>query len=667
MELSFKKKEPTLCLNMILKNESKIITRLLDSVLPIIDTYCICDTGSTDDTIDIINNYFKDKNIHGKIITEPFKNFCYNRNFSLNSCIGMSDFIILLDADMIIQLNNFNKNLLNTSNSFTILQGNDSFFYKNMRIIQNNGLYKYIGVTHEYVDAPPNSTISSFEKNQIFILDYGDGGCKNDKFQRDIQLLIQGIQDEPNNDRYHFYLANSYHDSGQFTEAISYYLKRIELGGWKEEIWYSYYRIGLCYKNLNLIHDAIFYWMEGMEYYPQRLENVYEMIQFYRINNKHKLCNLFYNYAINILNTNDKRDNYLFLHNDVYTYKLFYEFTIFASYVGIHNINNQLISVFNNTTNDLDLNNVLHNMKFYKDILIQQSKIILDNNFTTTINTQNINLNSSSSCLIPYNNGYLMNIRYVNYYINPEGRYLNCDNNIITINKCIHLDTDLKLISEKWIELTFDNRKYIGVEDVRIFFDIYTNQTLFIGTSFHLNNTIGIATGNYDLINYTLNTTELTQTFHNTECEKNWVFVDYNNSTHIIYNWHPLQICKINSNNTLDLVIKKEMPLIFSRIRGSTCGFKYLNISLNTEIWFVTHIVSYENPRHYYHLISVFDQNMNLLKYSAPFKFEGEPIEYCLSILVEHNRVLINYSTWDRTTRIGIYDKIYIDSILKYT
>ena len=145
------------------------------------------------------------------------------------------------------------------------------------------------------------------------------------------------------------------------------------------------------------------------------------------------------------------------------------------------------------------------------------------------------------------------------------------------------------------------------------------------------------------------------------------MFVDYNNSTHIIYNWHPLQICKINSNNTLDLVIKKEMPLIFSRIRGSTCGFKYLNISLNTEIWFVTHIVSYENPRHYYHIISVFDQNMNLLKYSAPFKFEGEPIEYCLSILVEHNRVLINYSTWDRTTRIGIYDKIYIDSILKYT
>ena len=128
----------------------------------------------------------------------------------------------------------------------------------------------------------------------------------------------------------------------------------------------------------------------------------------------------------------------------------------------------------------------------------------------------------------------------------------------------------------------------------------------------------------------------------------------------------------------MDIVITKEMPALFSRTRGSTCGFKYykkinendnsnINIDiLDTEIWFVTHIVSYESPRHYYHVIVVFDTNMNLLRYSAPFKFEGEPIEYCLSILVEDDRVLMNYSTWDRTTRIGIYDKKYIDSIVKY-
>jgi glycosyltransferase involved in cell wall biosynthesis len=52
---------------MIVKNESKIIKRLLKSVLPIIDTYCICDTGSTDNTIQIIKEFFNKNKIDGKI------------------------------------------------------------------------------------------------------------------------------------------------------------------------------------------------------------------------------------------------------------------------------------------------------------------------------------------------------------------------------------------------------------------------------------------------------------------------------------------------------------------------------------------------------------------------------------------------------------------------
>ena len=65
----------TICLNMIVKNESKIITRLFDSVYKIIDYYCICDTGSTDDTIDIIKEYFKGKNIPGEIIKKKICKF----------------------------------------------------------------------------------------------------------------------------------------------------------------------------------------------------------------------------------------------------------------------------------------------------------------------------------------------------------------------------------------------------------------------------------------------------------------------------------------------------------------------------------------------------------------------------------------------------------------
>ena len=44
------KKIPTLCLNMIVRNESKILFRLFDSVIDLIDAYCIFDTVSTDNT-----------------------------------------------------------------------------------------------------------------------------------------------------------------------------------------------------------------------------------------------------------------------------------------------------------------------------------------------------------------------------------------------------------------------------------------------------------------------------------------------------------------------------------------------------------------------------------------------------------------------------------------
>ncbi len=672
---------PTLCLNMIVKNESRIIKRLFDSVISIIDSYCICDTGSTDNTVDIIESYFKEKNIPGKIIKEPFKDFCHNRNVSLQSCFGLSDYILFLDADMMIEINGFNKSILNTAQSFHIFQGNDSFFYQNLRIVKNNKLYKYMGVTHEYIDVPSTNTMSGLPKNLIFIKDIGDGGSKGDKSERDIRLLLNGLKDEPTNVRYHFYLANSYHDSGRFEEAISVYKKRIELGGWREEVWYSYYRIGLCYKHMGKFADALNSWLEGYDYYPNRLESIYEIIHHYRETSKHKLGMIFYKMAKDILDKNDNRDSYLFLYNDIYTYKIIYEYSILASYNNITNINNEIVTILNHSTEEALNNNVLLNMKFYKHILPKINTFDMSNSLNTVINGENTKLTSSSSCLIkhPTNNGYLCNVRYVNYHMSAEGDYLNCEKHIITVNKLVELDNSFKIMNESWMELVFDGRRLVGVEDVKIYYDAYINKIKYIGTGFHLNNNIGIVSGIYDTALKKLEINELNQHFNNSACEKNWVFVDYNNANHIVYDWHPLKICKLDNNNEIKVVETKSTPLLFSRVRGSTCGFTYnkpiknnndtYNIAINIvepEIWFVGHIVSYESPRHYYHIISVFDSNMKLLRYSAPFKFEGECIEYCLSIIVEKERVLLNYSTWDRTTRIGVYDKNYIDSIVTY-
>jgi len=596
---------------------------------------------------------------------------------------------------MVLDVRDFKKEKLGEYDSFYILQGNEQFYYQNVRVVRNNGLYSYAGVTHEYINTPPNNRNHLFEKNELFIIDIGDGGAKSDKFERDIRLLTQGLIDEPNNERYYFYLANSYNDNRQFEKAIENYQKRIDCKGWSQEVWYSYYKMGHCYRELGKINDAICCWLSSIEVIPERLETIYELMHHYRNTGKNKLVGHFYKVAKDILDRKIFRDDYLFLHNDIYTHKLYYEYSIAAYYLEIKNINDEIVEIFNHSNEGGINNNLFQNMKFYKDVLTPNHIYVFDNKMTALINGENIDFLSSSSCLIHKKNGecdketggkYLMNIRYVNYYITETGRYINCEKNIITANKLVEMDDEFKVVNVKCFDIDFDGRMYIGTEDVKIFNDVKSNETLFIGTGLHQSNFLGVVSGKYDIsvsnnnpTNNKLIPTETHQNFTQSQCEKNWVYVDYNNSTHIVYKWHPLQICKLNEENKhLEIIKNVEMPKIFSHARGSSCGFKYKKQMTNdngnivityeeSEIWFVVHLVSYENPRHYYHMIAVFDENMQLLRYSAPFKFEGEPIEYCLSVVVEDDRVLINYSTWDRTTKIGSYNKNYIEGLLKYT
>lgn len=656
---------PTLCLNMIVKNESNVITRLLSSVVSLIDAYCICDTGSTDNTIQLIEDFFREKDIPGKIIQEPFRSFCHNRNVALQACHGLADYVLLLDADMILRTNGFDKRILTTANSFYVTQGNDSFFYQNLRIVQNNGLYTYIGVTHEYVDTPPHNKTIALDKRTVFIQDVGDGGSKQDKFERDIRLLTEGINQEPQNvPRYTFYLANSYFDLRRYDEAIPHYKERISFGGWREEVWYSYYKLGLCYAHLSQFPNALYYWLEGFNYYPDRLEALYEIIKHYRIQSKHQLCMQFYDMAIKVLRQNHARDAYLFLHNDVYTYKLHYEYSIFASYCGIKNINDAVVQVMNHSSNRAEIDNLLSNMKFYKDVLPAITNYRFDASVCREVGGENVAFVSSSSCLIKQPmaaNGYMMNVRYVNYHIEPDGQYTRCDKHIVSLNQCVELDDELRVVKETWMDLPYEDRRYIGVEDVKIY--THKCEALFIGTGFHANNRLGVVSGTYDTQTAQLRGHELTQRFQQTQCEKNWVFVPYKGQLHIVYDWFPLRMGLLDDSRELFIVETRAMPKLFSRVRGSTCGFEYA-VKQDTELWFINHLVSYETPRHYYHIISVFDGQMNLLRYSAPFTLVGDPIEYCLSIVVEDTRVFINYSTWDRTTRIGVYEKTYIESML---
>ena len=685
---------------MIVKNESNIITRLFNSVIEIIDTYCICDTGSTDNTVQIIKEYFDSKGITGKIITEPFKNFEYNRTIALHACENMSDYIILLDADMVLNVINFKKNNL-VCDYYNILQGNASFYYNNTRIIKNNNIkqVKYVSVTHEYISFPQNSIKDNLGKHEIFINDIGDGGAKNDKYERDIRLLTQGIKDEPNNARYYFYLANSYYCIGQYTEAIKFYKDRIKLKDWVQEVWHSYYKIGLCYMRLNEPEKAIYNWMLGIDTIPERLENIYEIIKYYRIQSKQKLAYEFYCIAEKVLNKIKNNlidiDSYLFLEYNVYDYKIYEEYLIFSYYVTSDRTvyNDIFYKVINSNINSEEtITMAIRNHKFYAVNLIDKFDKVLTlktNNENTKIDLTEFISSTPSLCFI--DDILYINIRFVNYKINDSGDYINKEN-ITTINKLLSfklelLDNTINIKNNDNNEYilkynTEHDEHYIGLEDIRLF--NYKNK-LFFNANRGINKQMFIEHGSIEInnkyninssINSTINSSidsykyftnsKILKINNQNNIEKNWVsFVNNEDEILFIYNWYPIHICsydKSEEDQFINKIKSIDSPKIFSKLRGSTNGITVINKDdQSKELWFVCHYVSYEERRHYYHMIVILDkETYSIKKYSKLFKINNKPVEYILGFDLYENNFYFSYSLLDSSSEIGIisYDKL---------
>lgn len=302
-------------LNCIVKNEEKVIERMLNSVINIIDYFIIIDTGSTDNTIKIIMDFFSKYNIKGLIKKSVFENFEKNRNEALNLCYSNKDvgnYILLLDADMILETNKFCKDYL-TEDCYTIVQEDETFSYRNTRIIKNNSKYYYKGYTHEVLITPPASNL---DYQRIRIIDKQDGGCKQNKLERDIKLLKQAINEFPNEIRNYFYIANTYFSLWDLDNAITYYEKRISMGGWSEELWYSYYRLAQIYFAKNDYARAIANALEGYNLNPNRLENIYIIYEFYSSRKLTHVADIFKRILIDKRNVN--YDSFLFANKLIY-------------------------------------------------------------------------------------------------------------------------------------------------------------------------------------------------------------------------------------------------------------------------------------------------------------------------------------------------------------
>jgi tetratricopeptide (TPR) repeat protein len=599
-----------------------------------------------------------------------------------------ADYLLLLDADMILQVGNidiieFKQNL--KSDTYHIFQGSPTFFYKNVRLVKNDPRVSYWGVTHEYVQTPPDFKYEDLLIETLFIKDIGDGGAKAEKFERDVRLLTKGLEELPDNDRYTFYLANSYRDLGQQQNAIDTYKKRIKIGGWREEIWFSYYSIGKCYRDMGDFAQAMHYWLEGYSFFPDRIENLYEIITHYRQHGKNNIAYTFYDMA-DYERTRCPSTDHLFLEKDIYDYKLDYEFSIIGYYCNRnkHNIDKACMRVLANKSADENTQkNIFSNYKFYatklKDV-VGNSIITLDIGSSNIIDKTDMASSTPSLCIDKITGELVVNVRFVNYRIGEHGEYINNDR-IVTKN--VVATFDMKQKSEKMIktsefevkyESSYDNL-YVGLEDVRLFTS-NSGQILFNANRGLSYECMVIEHGQLNLKSHQTVST-LVKKDKQRPIEKNWtIFQDYgSNDVKMVYEWHPLTIGLhrdhpdhlIDGENRpitqLDCKWSIETPPFFKWVRGSTNGMSITNqVDGSRELWFICHIVSYEDRRYYYHIFVVLDAvTYQVKRYSRLFTFEGHKVEYTLGfVYLEANQeFMIGYSLLDRETKymkVGLGD-----------
>ena len=325
----------TICLNMIVKNESHIIASTLKNILEHINIHywVISDTGSTDDTVDIIQNFFKERGISGEIFHDDWKDFGYNRTKALEHAYGKTDYLFIFDADDLIhgdiQLPSiFDKDLYN-------VPFEDPVSYYRPILISNRMKYKYVGVLHEFLRNidPIKSQDYLLGNYHIQSRQLGDRSKNSNKYMNDALVLEKGFEQE-NTDmwlkyRYSYYCAQSYHNFGKLDKAIEWYEKTLTLDYSLQYKYCSCIRLGNCYHELKQYSNALDSWSKAYTYDVERLEGIVQIMEYFYNKKHHFMVLSLYNKFkhVTIGNANDK----IFL-----DYSKYHDFHYYASISGCY-------------------------------------------------------------------------------------------------------------------------------------------------------------------------------------------------------------------------------------------------------------------------------------------------------------------------------------------
>ena len=327
-----------LCL--IAKNEAHVITRCIDSALPLVDFVLVVDTGSTDDTPRVVREFLDEKKLPGEVIHEPWRDFAYNRNVALRRMREHTelDYSLMLDADQILSYDTdfvaerFKKKLRHDVYDLPLRNGPHEFPVANLASNRIDIFYK--SELHEYRVIPPGS--SRRPAKGLRIVEMHDGGRSHnpDKYRDDAALLEKLLLNERDPfliTRHTFFLAETYRYVGEDEKALKFYLERAKLGFSIEEIFVSSLYAGRLQIKLNRPgNEVLETFLAGHKVCPWRAEALHGAAKLCRLQGLHHLGYMLATPGLRLA----VPEIGLYIENWVYDYGLLDEFSVLCYWTG---------------------------------------------------------------------------------------------------------------------------------------------------------------------------------------------------------------------------------------------------------------------------------------------------------------------------------------------
>lgn len=319
----------SLCLNMIVKNESHVIRRCLDSVRPFISHWVIVDTGSSDGTQGIVREHMRD--IPGELFERPWRDFGTNRSEALELARGKARYVIVMDADHVLHVEpGFDLASLD-ADGYLVPHRYSGVDYGLPILLADRIPWRYEGVLHEYVTADSPHRFADIRGVWVEVFHEGARSRDPQTYVRDAAILEQALAKEPGNARYAFYYAQSLKDAGMLDQALAAFRRRASMAGWEEETWQASYQAAQLVERLGRPPAEVMQaYLDAYNARPSRTEPLVQLARWHRSRNEWGLAFLFARAASLIPRPADR----LFVDESAYTWRALDELSIAGWHAG---------------------------------------------------------------------------------------------------------------------------------------------------------------------------------------------------------------------------------------------------------------------------------------------------------------------------------------------